>query len=81
MIYVWAAILIVVLLLVYLIVRWWNLPAVVEARAKRVEARQKNRTERLRIRRGREVVDPVDPRSPDVVKPARRRLFRRWRDR
>jgi hypothetical protein len=51
MIYVWAAIVIAVLFLIGRIVRWWNLPAVAEARAKRFEAWQKGRTERLRIRR------------------------------
>ncbi len=33
--------------------RWYNLPAVVEERRKRVEARQKVRTDRLIIRRRR----------------------------
>ena len=33
------------------IVRWWNLPAVSEARAARAVERQRQRTERLKIRR------------------------------
>ena len=51
MIYVYLAIAIVILFLVGRIIRWWNLPAVAEARAKRTKARQDARTERLRIRR------------------------------
>jgi hypothetical protein len=53
MIYVWAGIVIVVLFLVGRIIRWWNLPEVAAARTKRVEERQRQRTERLRIRRER----------------------------
>jgi hypothetical protein len=53
MIYVWAGIVILVLFFIWQIIRWWNLPEVVEARAKRVKARQEGRTERVRIRRER----------------------------
>lgn len=53
MIYLWLGIAIVILFLVGRIIRWWNLPAVTEARAKKVKARQDARTERLRIRRER----------------------------
>jgi hypothetical protein len=34
------------------VVRWWNLPSVVQARASRAIERQKQRTERVRLRRG-----------------------------
>lgn len=50
---IYAGIAIVILFLIWMIIRWWNLPAVAEARAKRTKARQDARTERLRIRRER----------------------------
>ena len=42
---------ILVLMLVGRIIRWWNLPQVEEERRKRAEKREEQRTERLRIRR------------------------------
>lgn len=53
MIYLYLGIAIVILFLIGRIIRWWNLPKVAEARAKKVKARQDARTERLRIRRER----------------------------
>jgi hypothetical protein len=48
--YVWAGLAVVALLAIGKIVRWWNLPAVAEARAKRAEERQKQLTERAKIK-------------------------------
>ncbi len=80
MIYVWAGIVILALFLIGRIIRWWNLPAVAAARTKRVEERQKQRTERVRIRRDRR----NRPKLPDVkndLKPAKEGFFRRIRHR
>lgn len=49
-VYIIAGIAILVLFLISRIIRWWNLPKVVEERRKRVESRQQGRTERLRDR-------------------------------
>ncbi len=53
MMYVWIAVAVVVLFLIGRIIRWWNLPKVVEARAQKAEARARERTERVRIRHNR----------------------------
>jgi len=45
MMYFWAIVAVAIIWGIRGIVRWWNLPAVVEARAKRVEARRKWRAE------------------------------------
>lgn len=86
------AVFIVILFLIWQIIRWWNLPEVTKARAERAETWQKNRTERLRIRReswGRwrkkspPPKDPKDPTKPvETKKPNRRRewFFRRKRN-
>ena len=41
MLYVWAAIAIAILFLVWQIIRWWNLPKTIEARRKAQESRSK----------------------------------------
>jgi outer membrane biosynthesis protein TonB len=71
MIYVYAGILIVILVLVFLIVRWWNLPKVIEERREAADAAQKRRFER-RDRflerwgwRRRKPVDPTDSKKPE----------------
>lgn len=48
--YVWAALAVVALLAIGKIVRWWNLPAVAEARAARAQERQKQLTERAKLK-------------------------------
>lgn len=52
--------LILVLLLVGRIVRWWNLPKVAEERRKKIEARQQGRTERAKIRAERRARNAAD---------------------
>jgi hypothetical protein len=51
MIYVWVGIAILILFLVWQCIRWWNLPKVEAERAKKVVARQQNRTKRVEARR------------------------------
>lgn len=50
MMYLYGGAVILVLFLVSRIVRWWNLPKVVEARTRRIEIRQKERTKRREAR-------------------------------
>lgn len=49
MIYVWAAIAIAILFLVWQIIRWWNLPATIEARQKAAAARAERWANRPRL--------------------------------
>lgn len=80
MIYVWIGIILTALFLIGRIIRWWNLPAVVEARRKRTDARQKARTDRLLIRRrGRKVDKPVENKPEAETKPVEEvKKRRRW---
>lgn len=73
MLYVWIGVAIVILFLIGRIIRWYNLPKVAEARARRVEVRQKERTERIRIRRNRDHTAPEQEKQPGFF----RRLFNR----
>jgi len=61
MIYTYAAILIAILVLIFLIVRWWNLPKVIEARREAAEAAQKRRFERRDRWFGRKTPKPAVP--------------------
>lgn len=49
MIYVWAAIAIAILFLIWQIIRWWNLPATIEARNKAAAARAERWANRPRL--------------------------------
>ena len=74
MMYVWAAIAIAVLFLVWQIIRWWNLPATIEARAKAAAARSErwnNRPGLFGRRQPRGVVPPVvaPPPPKEELKP------------
>ena len=51
MMYFWAVVAVLIIWGIARAIRWWNLPAVAEARSKRAIERQKQRTERLKIRR------------------------------
>lgn len=51
MIYLWIAIVVLILFLIGRIIRWWNLPKVEAARTDRVKTRQDNRTKRQENRR------------------------------
>jgi hypothetical protein len=82
MAYVWAGIAILIIWGIARIVRWWNLPAVAEARAEKVKVRQIERTKRVLARRGwknppQQLVDKYI--EIDNAKPKRRFLF--WRRR
>lgn len=80
MIYVWAGIAVVVLFLIWQIIRWWNLPATIEARQKAAEARAKRwadwRANRPRIipRRNPSVSTPPQekPSTPDTAEAIKR---------
>lgn len=51
MLYYWAIIAVLLVWGIARAIRWWNLPEVAEARTKRVIERQRQRSERLKIRR------------------------------
>ena len=89
MMFVYAAILIAVLVLVFLIVRWWNLPATIEQRrlaAEEAAKRQAERRERwdnrdtIFHRRPKPVTPPapVEPVNPAPMVPEPEKPVRRW---
>lgn len=67
MIYVWAAIAVVVLFLVWQIIRWWNLPATIKEREKAAAARSERWRTRPRLfgRSDKKDVEHVVPKNPD----------------
>lgn len=77
--YIWAAIAIAIIWGIRGIIRWYNLPKVAEARAKKVLARQTERTKRVLIRRGHANPTPEQIEHEMEKEKSRPGLFKRWR--
>lgn len=83
MIYVWAGIALVGLFFVWQIIRWYNLPATIEAREKAKAARAQRWANRPRLfgrRRAEMPVDPLPKPVPEASKPRRPRRRQRKKE-
>ena len=66
--YIWAGIAILILFLVWQIVRWWNLPATIEAREKAQAARAERRANRPRLFGNRRISEEKKPEISETPK-------------